>query len=198
MVNAIFPCLILNLVNLLVFAMPYVNQINICMTIFLTFSVYALKVSSEIPVQSEYLPMVSVYFIVSVVFILLTMCWCVLENHMRAKCYRVPRWLMVDLAGGVRRAVSCLVRGRRRQQIQPSNNQNKEFTENDESEKCEACEPIGCLGCKAKREKDASRKQEKKNIHFYLNQLNCIVFCGALVFVSAATCFIWARLVTHV
>jgi hypothetical protein len=142
LINAIFPCLVLNLINLLVLAMPYASQINICLSIFLTFSIYSLRISGEIPVQSEYLPMVSVYFIVSVVFILLTLCWVVLENQLRAKLY-LPAWLMFDL----RR----LNPKSRRMINETKKSDADEVEEAQSADACEKCEPKRCSSCRSKK-----------------------------------------------
>lgn len=63
------------------------------MTTFLTFSVYSLRVSGDIPVQSEYLPYVLIYFIFSVLNTLLSLFWFVLANHFLAKTI-LPKFLI--------------------------------------------------------------------------------------------------------
>ncbi len=45
------------------------------MTCFLTFSVTSLRVSGDIPIQSEYLPLITLYFLLSIVYTFLGLIW---------------------------------------------------------------------------------------------------------------------------
>ena len=81
MMNSVFPCLILNMVTLLTFFMPFGNQVGLCMTGFMTFSVYSLRISTDMPVQSDFLPKITVYFILSITYSLITMFWFIQRNH---------------------------------------------------------------------------------------------------------------------
>ena len=45
------------------------------MTSLLTFVVTSLRISSDIPVQSEYLPLITLYMILSIVYTLLGFIW---------------------------------------------------------------------------------------------------------------------------
>jgi hypothetical protein len=75
MVNGVFPCLVLNIVTLVAYFLASDTQINLCMTCFLTFSVNLIVISSEIPVQSDYLPLISIYFIFSIIHSLVSIVW---------------------------------------------------------------------------------------------------------------------------
>jgi hypothetical protein len=67
--------------------MPLVPQIALCMTTFLTFGVYTITISNSIPVQSEYLPAINVYFILSSQFTLWSLVWFIAESLMRTTGY---------------------------------------------------------------------------------------------------------------
>lgn len=60
------------------------------MTTFLTFSVYALRVSGDIPVQSDYLPLISVYFIMSSLYTLVSLIWFIVANLLITKKHVPP------------------------------------------------------------------------------------------------------------
>lgn len=75
MINGVFPCLVLNIITLVAFFLPTDTQINLCMTCFLTFSVNLIVISSEIPVQSDYLPVISIYFLFSILHSLASIIW---------------------------------------------------------------------------------------------------------------------------
>ena len=104
MMNGIFACLILNCVTLLSYALPFGSQIGLCksslfsltqlqrprtatpsyivgMTCFMTYSVYSLNFSGLFPQQSEYLMTITLYFLLSIVWTLLSMVWFVICNH---------------------------------------------------------------------------------------------------------------------
>ena len=60
------------------------------MTVFLTFGVYALKINGDMPVQSQYIPIVSVYFIVAALYTLFSLIWFILANYFATKSY-IPK-----------------------------------------------------------------------------------------------------------
>ena len=87
MINGVFPCLILNLVTLLSFMFPYVQQVTVNMTIFLTYAVYALRINNDLPTQSDFVPTIAIYFLISIIFTLLAMIWFFFCNQMTTKKY---------------------------------------------------------------------------------------------------------------
>ncbi|CAF4840870.1 unnamed protein product, partial [Rotaria sp. Silwood1] len=92
MMNGIFACLILNCVTLLSYPLPFATQIGLCMTCFMTYSVYSLNFSSLFPQQSQYLMMITLYFLLSICWTLLSMTWFIMYNHFTAKA-EMPKWL---------------------------------------------------------------------------------------------------------
>ncbi|CAF1318946.1 unnamed protein product [Rotaria sordida] len=79
--NGIFACLILNCVTLLAYTLPFGSQIGLCMTCFMTYSVYSLSFSNLFPQQSEYIMMITLYFVLSICFTLISMVWFMICNH---------------------------------------------------------------------------------------------------------------------
>ncbi|CAF2011275.1 unnamed protein product [Rotaria magnacalcarata] len=79
--NGIFACLILNCVTLLSYAVPFVVQINLCMTCFLTYSVYSLNFSNLFPQQSEYLMMITLFFLLSISWTFISMIWFIMHFY---------------------------------------------------------------------------------------------------------------------
>lgn len=75
------------------------------MTTFLTFSVYSLRVANDIPIQSEYLPYIFIYFIFSVLYTLLSMIWFMIVNKLSSKV-ELPRGLEV-ISGVMKKILSC-------------------------------------------------------------------------------------------
>ena len=60
------------------------------MTSFLTFSVTAVRISNDIPTQSDYLPLISVYMVLSMIYILLGMVFFILIE-LFSKKKKIPR-----------------------------------------------------------------------------------------------------------
>lgn len=75
MINGIFPCLVLNCVVLIAFSLPFSSQVGLCMTSFLTFSVTSVRIAGDIPMQSEYLPLITLYFLLSILYTFLGLTW---------------------------------------------------------------------------------------------------------------------------
>ena len=62
------------------------------MTCFLTFSVNAVRVASDIPAQSDYVPVMTQYFFVSILYTLISMFWFALINYYSTNGY-LPKYL---------------------------------------------------------------------------------------------------------
>ncbi|CAF1067888.1 unnamed protein product [Rotaria sordida] len=84
-INGILACFVLNFVTLLSYAIPFGSQIGLCMTCFLTYSIYSLNFSSQFPQQSEYLMMITLYFLLSICWTLISMTWFIVCDHFTTK-----------------------------------------------------------------------------------------------------------------
>ncbi len=78
MINGIFPNFIMNCVILSAFGLPFAPQMTITMTSFLTLSVNSLRIAGDIPVQSEYLPLITLYNLLSIFYAFLGLLWFIL------------------------------------------------------------------------------------------------------------------------
>jgi hypothetical protein len=110
MMNSIFPSLILSVVTLISFGLPFISQIAIGMTIFLTLSVQSMNTSSAIPIQSEIVPAITLFYVFSSMFVLTSFGWFVLENYFRSRVYLpcVMRILARILIKGHSLIIRCL------------------------------------------------------------------------------------------
>lgn len=63
------------------------------MTGFLTFSVYSLRISTDLPVQSMFLPKISVYFICSIIYNIFAMFWHITRDRLQKK-KELPKWFI--------------------------------------------------------------------------------------------------------
>ena len=70
------------------------------MTNLLTVAVYSLKVSGDIPIQSEYIPLISLYFYFSIFFTLISMMWFIIMNNCVTR-NKLPIFF-IKLSSGIR------------------------------------------------------------------------------------------------
>ena len=70
--------------------MPFIPQVTIGMSTFLTYGIYSINTSSQIPTQSEYLPMVTLFFVMSSFYTLISFTWFLAENFLRSRFYMPP------------------------------------------------------------------------------------------------------------
>jgi len=61
--------------------------IIIAISTFLSYGILSIRVSSDIPIQSSYLPLISLFFIMNIVFSFVAFGWFVLVHNFRTKNY---------------------------------------------------------------------------------------------------------------
>lgn len=66
------------------------------MTSLMTYSVYSVRISNEIPIQSEYMPLITLYFILSIFYTLITFIWHIVKNFLTTN----KKWPKFVLAFG--------------------------------------------------------------------------------------------------
>ncbi len=66
------------------------------MTIFLTLAIYSVRIASDFPVQGEYIPIISIYFIMGLLFTFISLVWFAYAEYLRTK-KTMPKF-MVKLA----------------------------------------------------------------------------------------------------
>lgn len=85
MINNVYPCIILNFFSLITFFMPFVSQASVSISIFLTLSVISSRIASNMPIQSNNLPLISFYFLFSTLYAFISLVWFVQDNYFRTK-----------------------------------------------------------------------------------------------------------------
>ncbi|CAF1276435.1 unnamed protein product [Rotaria sp. Silwood1] len=150
--NGIFACLILNCVTLLSYTLPFGTQIGLCMTCFMTYSVYSLNFSSLFPQQSEYLMMITLYFLLSICWTLISMVWFIICNHFATKA-EMPKPIYA-FCGQVQRTL-CYCFPPPKEDVKTDKNKDVVVVENGdikkfddkESSKVTNTEKIKCVSC---------------------------------------------------
>jgi hypothetical protein len=77
------------------------------MSIFMTLSVYSLRVSSDQAPQSKYLPMVTLYYMLGISYTFMAYIWFILANEFSTKEY-LPKYLEIFAVKFIKRALFWL------------------------------------------------------------------------------------------
>ncbi len=154
------------------------------MTTFLTFGVYALRISSDLPVQSEYMPLVSIYFNIAITYTLISLIWFAIANYLVGKTW-LPKWLEL-LASKIRNQI------RRKASLK----MHVDDLIKDDSKAYNLERISSIIECrKCERHSEYFKKSEKKEFDSNLKILNIIVFLFVFIIMIVANLIIWISLV---
>ena len=171
------------------------------MTSILTFSVYSLRVSSDIPVQSEYLPIIGFYFIFAITFILIAFIWFIILNQFNEK-KSIPRYM--EIYGNRFRSIIeslsniKLMKMKQNNLIGPDNDLGvittvcgDELKSQDECEKdkCTKCDL--CKGCLKEKHEEHQRFKDLEALTSNLTVLNLTAFFIIFISTLAINLFVW-------
>ncbi len=184
------------------------------MTVFLTFGVYALKINGDMPTQSEYIPLVSVYFLVATLYTLLSLMWFVMANYFVIKNH-IPNLLVLIV-----QAVQCIKQKEEDKKKKDLSNQstnkspietvNREATNNfkfkEDSEmrnrnstNIQFLAKPTCNTCNKCEECDEIENKKKKNKNIFdknLKTLNLIAFSIVFLIMVVSNLCIWIIVAT--
>ncbi|CAF2433364.1 unnamed protein product [Rotaria sp. Silwood2] len=90
--NTVVPALMLTILTLVSFFIPFAQEMQIGISIMLAYSVFSLRLSEDVPSQSDSVHLISLYLTVCMFFSLSAMTWFAVANKLREK-KRLPYWL---------------------------------------------------------------------------------------------------------
>jgi len=196
--NNLLACFILNAIIVVAFYLPFPVQATLSMTTFLTYAVQSLNIAGFLPVQSQYYPLISIYFLMSLICTFLSLVWFWYSNkHLTEN--KIPSSLRV-VAKYVKKCLFFIfIPAETNQEIMPESdltitnldkaNVSKEI-EQKEIDKCSKCE-ILCSRCVQYKLKDDKEKKEKENNESLIKALNILAsFTVFSIFVTIHLC-IW-------
>ena len=174
------------------------------MTTFMTFSVYSLRISTDMPVESNFVPMVTLYFILGISYTFLSFIWFIIANEFITKSYlpkflisvasvvkRVLFWKFGEAPLWVRQQISTMSTAKVNALPETSDNvinktNNKEQLDNSLGTKSNSCE-------KCEKEKDTEREKKKKkdSTEANVSALNHFMSLVMLLIVIACNVTIW-------
>ncbi|RNA21549.1 neuronal acetylcholine receptor subunit alpha-10-like [Brachionus plicatilis] len=83
--NCVFPAMMLCLLTLVSFFIPFAQAMQIGISIMLSFSVFKLRLSDDVPVQSDSIPLINIYFTLCMTFSLTAMVWFSIVNLLKER-----------------------------------------------------------------------------------------------------------------
>ena len=155
----------------------------------MTYSVYSLNFSNLFPQQSEYLMTITLYFLLSIGWTLISMAWFVIYNQLVNRS-DIPagldsfcRFLQERIWRCCRRTTST-IDVQKQKESRPD-----EVVSNDAAKKCHFCQR--CSSCQADHDKAKSKTTKKKEIESKYNALNKFVLFCITVLMLASNLAIW-------
>jgi hypothetical protein len=85
--NMVIPAHMLCALTLVSFFIPFAQSMQIGISIMLAFSVFKLRLSDDVPVQSDSIPLINIYFTTCMAFSLSAMFWFSIVNKFRVTIY---------------------------------------------------------------------------------------------------------------
>jgi hypothetical protein len=158
-------------------------------TTFLTYGVYSLRVSSDLPVQSQYFPVISYYFLFSILYTLLSLIWFVSANYYLTN--KLPK-ILSGLASILNKIWFWKYTSNQVAIIKIAPVQSEDMKP---LYKCGKCEE--CFVCLAKKESDEAKKKKKDKTDHDLKILNEFIFSIMLFLFLITNLIIWLIIATN-
>jgi len=83
--NYVTSAFILSILTLVSFSIPFAQQMQIGISILLTFAVFKLRLSDDVPSQSDTIPLINIYYFVCMSFSLASMIWFSMVNYLKQR-----------------------------------------------------------------------------------------------------------------
>ena len=187
------------------------------MTTFMTFSVYSLRIASDMPIESNFVPMVTLYFILGISYTFMSFVWFIMANEFIVKSY-LPQALL-SFASVIKRAlfwkfdeepfwrkkvapVVSSPKNESGQDVKVDLNASSNVALSDTSVKkvmlsdlpstksvCNNCDH--CATCKAEKEKDKDKKKKKDSIESNVSALNHFICFTLFLIVVSCNLITW-------
>ena len=174
------------------------------MTSFMTFAMTAVRISSDIPTQSDYFPLISLYMFLSIFYALISMSWFVSLNHFTSKKY-LPKiilkvtwivrkclfWIFVEEKKNETVKVKAV--DKNKVGLSEKANGKEENAINEllpkPAEKCNFCNRCG--DCTKECEKEKQKKKEQKDLDENLSAFNYLAFFTVFSIMLICNLTIW-------
>ena len=180
------------------------------MNVFLTLAVYSLRISSDMPLQSDYLPDITAYFLSAISLNMVTFFWVVYLNRCSTKG-EMPRCLEILAVFLKKYPFRCLfpvVKTKDKPEDENTDEKNvvqyyypfngshfithlkkPEKSESKKKLKCRLCDR--CETCESETKKDKDKSKDKKELESKLEAVNYLVFIILFLAMVSVQLGIW-------
>ena len=184
------------------------------MTILLTIAVYSVRISSDIPIQSEYLPLISLYFFLGILFTFIAMLWFIILNRFATnktmpKLFMVVAEFMKNIIKRKNKPVQVTPANEEKSDNKDvsfeskinSNQQNNELTAGLTKIQCR--QTINCLSrdfcskCSQSKENEKENNIRNKYFESCLQIINSIFFCILFLVMFISNMAIWITMASN-
>ena len=177
---------------------------------FFTFSVYSLRIATDMPLQSDYMPDIASYFLASITLNMISFVWFVYMNRclLRSEipvcldkfadllkklfCICFPDEKKVSNSDSLNIVVKDAEKAKMEEKLEIVTN--LEGKKMNKKEKCGLCDR--CNSCEADFKKDKDKGKRKKEIESKFDALNYLAFVIMLIAMVASNMGIWINLNT--
>jgi hypothetical protein len=83
--NYVLSSLLLSVLTLVSFFIPFVQEMLLGISILLTFAVFKLRLNDDVPTQSDTIPLINVYYMLCMTFSLASMIWFSINYHLKER-----------------------------------------------------------------------------------------------------------------
>ena len=157
------------------------------MTSFLTFAVTGVRISGEIPVQSEYLPLINLYILLSILYTLFGFIWFIIAKQLSDR-HHLPL-ILVKIAFIVKKVFYCFYKEKSENFVQ-----DESIEKISDNEKCNY--GIDCKHCEKKLEKKKKSDAIKNELKVNVSALNLLAFLILFLIIFTCNLGIWIAMNT--
>ena len=170
------------------------------MTSWMTFAVTGLRISGDIPVQSLYLPLITLYILLSILYTFAGFTWFIIANELSKK-HHLPGYLL-KIAYFVKKALFWIFKDTSKTNtITPlikSEANNIELRDENkllkEMEKCNFCNR--CKNCEMRLENEKNKRMANEEIRLNVSALNYLAFFILFLTIFVCNFGIWIAMNT--
>jgi hypothetical protein len=165
------------------------------LTTFLTYGIYSLRVASDLPVQSQYFPIISYYFLFSILYTLIIMIWFIIANQFLIS-KEIPYFFekLANLLSYLKcckwQASKVVFDAKKEEEEEVDNN-----PDDSSATRCFKCQE--CSFCLIKKKNDTIEKNNKSKHEFKIKILNDFFFLFMLFLFISTNLIIWILITTN-
>jgi amino acid permease len=158
------------------------------MTSWMTFAVTGLRISGEIPVQSDYLPLITLYILLSILYTFVGFTWFIIANELSKKDHLSS--ILLKIAFVVKKVLFWIFKDKSKtNKIMEIKIEEKNIDMNNEnkikpSETCNFCDR--CQKCENRLEEEKKKRLIRDEIRLNVSALNYLAFF--ILFLTIFTC----------